>query len=192
MNRITGILLALTIIFLGSCKPSHDKSLENITALEKSIFSSQSVSFDKKKADSLIMMYDQFIKQFPEDTLSPKFAFQAGSIAMNSGEGMKAIEFFDLIITKYPQYRKAPLCLFFKGFVYENLLQDLLKAKEMYQQFISKYPENEFVPSAIASIQNLGKTPEQMVREFEAKRTEDSIHRADSLKMLKGKKKVSR
>ena len=183
---ITGSLL---IIFFTGCSPSRDKSVENIKNLEQILFSPQTVSLDKKKSDSLISMYEGFLKRFPHDSLAPKFAFQAGSIAMNTGDGAKALTLFDLILDKYPDYRKTPLCLFFKGFIYENLLQNLDKSREVYQEFIEKYPNDEFIPSARASIRNLGKTPDQMVREFEAKHNADSTRKADSINNLKSKKR---
>lgn len=155
--------------------------------MEKRLYSPQATSFDKAKWDSLITLYEGFCKRFPEDSLVPGYTFNAANISMNSGNGQKALAFFQEIIDKYPNYRKAPLCLFFKGYVYENLQHDLGKAKEIYLQFIEKYPNNEFVSAARASIQNLGKTPEQMVREFEERRKADSTRQADSLATTKGK-----
>jgi outer membrane protein assembly factor BamD (BamD/ComL family) len=185
-NKNYLILLLIPLLFTG-CSPSRDKSVKNISAMEKRLFSPQSTSFDKVKWDSLITMYDAFCKRFPKDSLVPGYTFNAANIAMNTGDGQKALGLFQQIIDNYPNYIKAPLCLFFKAYVYENLLHDLVKAKEIYLQFIEKYPTNEFVSAAQASIQNLGKTPEQMVKEFEAKRQADSARQADSLAKITGK-----
>ena len=184
--------LLIIVLFIASCSPSRDKSVKNIAAMEKRLFSPQSTSFDKAKWDSLISMYEAFCKRFSEDSLVPGYTFSAANIAMNTGNGQKALTLFEQIINKYPHYSKAPLCLFFKGYVYENLQHDLTKAKEIYLQFIEKYPNNEFVPAAQSSIQNLGKTPEQMVREFEEKHKADSIRLADSLANVKGKNRKHR
>jgi hypothetical protein len=35
--------------------------------------------------------------------------------------------------------------------------------------FIQTYPDNEFADDAAISIENMGKTPEELIREFEAK-----------------------
>jgi outer membrane protein assembly factor BamD (BamD/ComL family) len=185
-NKNFLIILLIPLIFAG-CSASRDKSVKTISAMEKRLFSPQSTSFDKVKWDSLVSLYETFSKRFPEDSLVPGYTFNAANISMNTGNGQKALTLFEQIITKYPNYKKAPLCLFFKGYVYENLLHDLAKAKENYLQFIEKYPTNEFVPAAQSSIQNLGKTPEQMVKEFEEKRKADSTHHADSLANGKGK-----
>jgi outer membrane protein assembly factor BamD (BamD/ComL family) len=185
-NKNLAITLVILLILAG-CSPSRDKSVKNISAMEKRLFSPQATSFDKAKWDSLISLYEGFCKRFPEDSLVPGYTFNAANISMNSGNGPKALTFFQQIIDNYPKYRKAPLCLFFKGYVYENLQHDLGKAKQIYQEFIGKYPDNEFVSAARASIQNLGKTPEQMVREFEERRKADSTRQADSLANIKSK-----
>lgn len=185
-NKNLTFLLVILILFAG-CSPSRDKSVKNISAMEKRLFSPQSTSFDKVKWDSLISLYETFYKRFPQDSLVPGYTFNAANISMNNGNGEKALTLFQRIVDKYPQYKKAPLCLFFKGYVYENLLHDLGKAKEIYLQFIEKYPNNEFVQAAQSSIQNLGKSPEQMVKEFEERRKADSTRQADSLANVKGK-----
>jgi outer membrane protein assembly factor BamD (BamD/ComL family) len=187
-NKNFLIFLLIPLIFTG-CSPSRDKTVQQISAMEKRLFSPQSTSFDKAKWDSLIAQYEAFSKRFPKDSLVPSYTFNAANIAMNTNDGQKALALFEQIITRYPNYKKAPLCLFFKGYIYENLIHDLGKAKENYVQFIEKYPNNEFVSAAQASIKNLGKSPEQMVKEFEARRQADSIRQADSVANVKGKSK---
>jgi outer membrane protein assembly factor BamD (BamD/ComL family) len=188
MKNKNYLLLLLIPFLFTACGPSREKTVKEINAMEKRLFSPQSTSFDKAKWDSLIAKYEAFSKRFPDDSLVPSYTFNAANIAMNMNDGQKALALFEQIITKYPNYKKAPLCLFFKGYVYENLLHDLGKAKENYLAFIEKYPNNEFVSAARASILNLGKSPEQMVKEFEARRRADSTRVADSIANVKGKK----
>jgi outer membrane protein assembly factor BamD (BamD/ComL family) len=189
MKRISFTIVLSVLLFLTACGPSRDKSVLKIKAVEKRLYDQSLTRFSKPGADSLVAMYEEFARRFPDDTLTPTYLFNGAGISMNSNEGDKALELFNKISDKYPNYRKAPLCLFFKAYVEENLMHNLDKAKEYYLQFIEKYPNNEFVPSAKASIQNLGKTPEQMMKEFEAKQKADSLKVADSLAMMKGKKK---
>jgi hypothetical protein len=46
-------------------------------------------------------------------------------------------------------------------------LHNYVKAAEWYNQFIALYPDHPMVHDAKVSLQNLGKSPDQMVREFE-------------------------
>jgi hypothetical protein len=64
-------------------------------------------------------------------------------------------------------------------------MKNLDKARETYLLFIEKYPADDFTRDAKLAIQNLGKTPEMLIREFEAKQLADSLRVADSLAKLK-------
>lgn len=167
-------LMILVMAALTSCQPSKEKMNGRIVAMEQRLFSESVQGLSKASADSLIADYELYVKDFPADSLSPSYLFKAAGLSMNTGDGAKAISLFDKMISDYPAHPKASLALFFKGYVQENLLKDLGKAKESYLLFIEKYPDNEFADDAKASIENLGKTPEQMIREFEAKRQADS------------------
>jgi len=189
MKKISFTLAISILIFLTACGPSREKSVLRIKETEKRLYDRNITTFSKSGADSLVTMYEDFARHFPGDSLAPVYLFNAAGIAMNSNEGPKALELFSKIIEKYPTYRKAPLCLFFKGYVEENMMHNLDKAKELYLLFIEKYPKHEFVSAAQASLQNLGKSPEQMMKEFEARQKADSTRVADSVAKLKGKKK---
>jgi outer membrane protein assembly factor BamD (BamD/ComL family) len=185
------IILSLPVIlFLAvSCGPSRQKAADQIQVMEKSLFAPESSGFSKSKADSLLLMYEGFIKKHPDDTLSPGYLFKAANIVMNSGDGPKALNLFDQYLKNYPDKPKASLCLFFKAFIYENVMQNLDKAKETYLLFIEKYPSDEFVKDAKMAIENLGKTPEMLIREFEEKQKADSVRVADSLSKIRKQKK---
>jgi len=173
---------------LFACKPSRDKSVAEINDLESSFYSEQAMVLNKARVDSLLKMYEDFITRFSQDTLAPVYLFKAANLTMSQGDGNKSVSLLDQFITKFPDHPKAPVCLFFKAFVYENLLHDLPLAKDNYLLYIEKYPNGEFVKDAQMSIKNLGKTPEQMIREFEAMQRYDSVRKADSIANLKGKR----
>lgn len=188
--RSKGILLGLLMILLmTACGPSKEKRIILIAESEKRLFSPQAYSFNKESADSLINMYVEFVKKYPEDTMSPGFLFKAANVTMNHEDGNRAIGFFDQYIKDYPTAPKAPMCLFFKAFIYENLLKDLDRAREIYLQFIEKYPKDDFVDDAQMALANLGKTPEMLIREFEERERADSARKADSVAASSKKKR---
>ena len=108
---------------------------------------------------------------------------------MNAGDGAKSMKFFDQYLNDYPDKPKASMCLFFKAFIYENINKDLDKAREIYLLFIEKYPNDNFVKDARMAINNLGKSPEDIIKEFEQRQKADSARRADSIAHLKKGKK---
>jgi outer membrane protein assembly factor BamD (BamD/ComL family) len=184
MTKKTVLSVLILLAVMAGCKPSRDKVASQVKGLENRLFAPGSITFNREKSDSLLRMYDSFIKEFPDDSLTPVYLFKSGNLLMNAGNGNGAIERFNLYLTRYPDKPSAPMCLFFSGFIYENMLRNLDKAKEVYLLFIEKYPNHEFAKDARLSIQNLGKTPEQMIKEFELMRRLDSIKKADSLKNL--------
>ena len=188
MHKKVIITIILTSAILAACTSSRDKSIDRINSLESRIYSEKAVTFNKASSDSLLKMYEDFIVQFPSDSLAPVYLFRAANLTMTAGDGNKAISLLDQFILKYPGHPKAPVCLFFKAFVYENLLRNLPMARENYLLYIEKFPNGEFVKDANMSVRNLGKTPEQMIMEFEAMQKYDSVRKADSIANLKGKK----
>jgi outer membrane protein assembly factor BamD (BamD/ComL family) len=185
MKKTTILLLSGLMIIFVSCGPSRDKTVQQITTLEKSLFSPESVSFNKEKADSLMSLYELFLKNNPKDSLAPGFLFKAANIAMNSGDGPRALNFFDQYLKDFPDQPKASISLFFKAFIYENMMQNLDKARETYLLFIEKYPNDDFTKDARLALMNLGKSPDELIRQFEEQRKTDSIRVADSLAKIK-------
>ena len=120
-------------------------------------------SFNKPAADSLLQLYSAFIKKYPGDSLTRRYIFKAGNLYMTEGNGKSALEMFDNYMTTYPQDPKTPVCLFFKAFIYETIFNNLDKAQETYILFLEKYPRHELANDAKMSLNNLGKTPDQIV-----------------------------
>jgi outer membrane protein assembly factor BamD (BamD/ComL family) len=187
--KSTKLFLPLALLCLVSCGPSKNKEISNIKSIEDRLFASTVTSFNKESADSLLQLYSAFIKKYPGDSLTRKYIFKAGNLYMTEGNGKNAIEMFDKYMTSYPYDVKTPLCLFFKAFIYETIFNNLDKAQETYILFLEKYPRHEFANDARMSLNNLGKTPDQMVAQFEAKKKADSARVADSVKKIRKKKK---
>lgn len=163
---ITAVAVALIV---ASCSSPHDKLQSEIKNLEDSLFADATKMIDKKMAQGLIGKYVEFADEFPDDPETPHTLFKAGDMAMNLNMPQQAVQIFDRIMNDFPEYEKTPQCLFLKGYVYENDFKDLEKAKQIYEEFLVKYPEDDFADDAAISIQNLGKTPEELIREFEEK-----------------------
>lgn len=168
-----GFILGI-IIFLAGCNSSGNKAEnsgselhDKITKLEAELFDSQQPRVDQKKAIELIDLYAEYAESFPDDTMAPEFLYKASDISMNLRRPVQTIELFDLVLTKYPDFAKAPTVLFLKAFVYEDQMNDFERAKKYYEQFLEQYPDNEFADDAEVSLKNLGKTPEELIREFE-------------------------
>ena len=167
MKKLIPIIL-IALLF-ASCGPNKNQDKEKIDVLETELFSQTNGMINKEKALEVVDLYVAFADTYPEDSLSAEYLFKAADISMNMNLPTKAIDLYKRIRAKYPSFRKAPECLFLSGYIYENYLGKLEEAKAIYEEFIQKYPDNDFADDAQISINNLGKSPEELIKEFEAK-----------------------
>jgi tetratricopeptide (TPR) repeat protein len=138
-----------------------------IDSLETKALAKKNEPINSALGFSLVKFYAEFADHYADDPKSPEYLFKAGDISSNLNAAQPAIEYYKKITEKYPQYEKAPLALFLQGFIYENQLNDTASAGKIYREVIGKYPGTQVAKDAAASIQHLGKTPEQLIQEFE-------------------------
>ncbi len=166
------ILFALMIFSLIFCSTENTKEekLKNIETLEAaSYIDTVTYEINEKQANELVNAYADFAENFSNNENSPEYLFKAAEICRSIYEPQKAIDFYDKIILKYENFEKVPYCLFLKAFTYDNQLQDMIRAKENYSLFIKLHPKHDFADDAKILIDNLGKTPEELIKSFEDK-----------------------
>lgn len=169
MNKLTSLSLIILIAALFvACGSPRKPAIDRITELEKQL-SANPGKPDTAKAEILAAAYSDFARQFPKDSLAPVYLLKEGGMLMNYGDGLKAVQALDQVTQKYSTSKQAPQALFLQAFIYENLLINLAKADEMYRLFLFRYPKDDLADDAQAAMNNLGKTPDELVREFEKK-----------------------
>lgn len=123
----------------------------------------------------MINLYKEYAEKYKEDTISSEYIFKAADILNGIGEYREAIVLYKLVAGK-PDFRKNAVALFLQGFIYENALKDYFQARTVYEEFLKKYPDHPLSDDVNYSIQNLGKSPEELIRAFEEKQAlTDSI-----------------
>ena len=164
MKRIF-VLLSLALMLL-SC--GEKMSVEKINELESKVFAKDAV-LSSENVIQLVDAYVLFAEQNPNDQQTPDFLFKALDVAVGvNAEGpQKAIDIANILIERYPDFEMTQMAMFVKGFVYENMIGDLQNAEMTYRQFIEKYPESPMVGDVKATLENLGLTPEELIRKFE-------------------------
>jgi len=172
MKSIKYPIIIAIIFLMVACGPSKQEYTDKISQLE-SQFSDQATGLSKESAKSLVDAYAEYYENFPNDSLSAEYLFRAADISMNLIDPSRAIELYDKILVAYPDFRKAPQCLFLKAFVYENSLNDLVNAEKYYREFLEQYPDDDFADDAAISLENLGKSPEELIKEFEARMNQE-------------------
>jgi len=144
-------------------------TIENITELENELFGGEMATPDLAKAKQLVDMYIAYANQHPKSEESADLLFKAADISMNLGSAQNTIALFNRILMEYPDFENRSTVMFLKGFVYEDQVKDYEKAGRCYMEFLDNYPESDFADDAKVSLDNLGKSPEELIKEFESK-----------------------
>jgi outer membrane protein assembly factor BamD (BamD/ComL family) len=166
---ITLILVAGLAIMFFSCSQSTSKTPDlstQIKELEKTLYSEDS-NFNPDDAARLMVLYARYADSLPDDPISPEYLFKAADISMYRSDAMNTISLLDLFLQRYSAHERAAMSLFLKAFVFDTQLGDTASARQYYEEFISLYPNEEFVEDAKIAIKNLGKSPEELINEFE-------------------------
>ena len=169
MRKYIYIVTILVISFSCSQQQKNNKQSiqESIDEMETKLYNGEDAQVNMGDAVGLINLYQKFAKEYPKDSLAPIFLFRASDLSMNLNRPVQTIALFNDLLDNYPEYEKVPSVLFLKAFVYEDQLKDLDKAKMYYEEFLEKYPDSDFADDAEISLKNLGKTPEELILEFE-------------------------
>ncbi len=163
------ITLALLGIVFNACQSDPIKSLQDkLVKLDKEMGGANVT--DKAKAAEFIKVSEELAalveKSNPDQYV--EVLLKAAGLAKTVDNPQKAIELYTKIANGLPQHKKAPTALFMIGFVQENDLNDLAKAKATYESFLQKYPNDpDFADDAQNAIKMLGKSPDEIIKEFE-------------------------
>ncbi|MBK9291298.1 MAG: hypothetical protein IPM52_06705 [Bacteroidetes bacterium] len=169
-SRISLAILVLMFISVTmSCGRSGQKQAgtgDKIAELEAALFTEDGV-YSQDTARMLMDLYVRYADSLPNDGRSPEYLFKAADLSMYFADPGRTIWLLDRLMARYPEHEKAAMSLFLKAFVYDTRLDDTASARHFYSQFIELYPTHEFAGEAEAAIRNLGKSPEELIREFE-------------------------
>ena len=167
------IFIILIACVLTSCGKPQDKLRTEIESSETELLKDSMMTPDTLQAAQLISRYISYADQFKDDTLAPEYLFRAADLSTGIGHYKESISLLGRI-DRYPNYRKYPSALFLKGFISETRLNDTASAHRYYEQFIDKYPEHKLADDARASINNMGISPEDLVKQFEQRIADSS------------------
>lgn len=184
MRKIPYFVLSVLLLFIVSCgneEKVNEQKVEStvdpkvelvnkINALEREMHASPQL--DKLKAAIAIQAYSDYEKSYPADSVTPDYLFKAGEIATAIQQYSQAIGFYKTITEKYPNYKLVQESLFLQAALLDNYLSEDAKAKVIYEQVIAKYPKSNYASDAKSAINNLGKTDEELIKEFRKKNGE--------------------
>ena len=163
MKKIS--LFLIIALFLAGC--NNNDPVKRIEKLEKEALSTEN-AINPEVASDLVTAYCDFADANPKGAMSPEYLFKAVDVSMNLNEPQRTIFIIDKLLKEYPDYPRTQAALFVKAFIFETKYNNLEMAKKIYEQYLEMYPDGEFAEDCKASIENLGLSPEELVKKFES------------------------
>jgi tetratricopeptide (TPR) repeat protein len=102
-----------------------------------------------------------------QEAKKAELLFEAGNANRAVGNFARAVAFYQLVATNKADLQKAANSQFMMAFVFENDMQALPQAKAAYEAFLQNFPKSEMAADARIALANLGKSPEQMLKELQ-------------------------
>ena len=123
--------------------------------------------FDLQKVAEYARESEMYMSTFG-DSLAAEYVFNAADIYRGMGNFDKALEMWYLVYKPYEQeHPKAPHALFQCGFLYDSILERKDLARNLYKRFLRKYPDHNLANDVKSLLENLDKSPEDLIKEFQ-------------------------
>lgn len=164
MKKSVKFFLIVVLTFsLFSCQKQKEEGYYK-TALE---------DIKNNNIESAIKNFEKLIELNPYSdyapdaflTLASLYQTLEGDSLQTANNYKKAIHYYNELIEKFPNYSKTPEAIFMAGFISAENLKDYDQARLYYKKFLKAYPEHELASSVQAELDNLGKSPEQILKE---------------------------
>ena len=111
-----------------------------ISTLGQQMFNDSLGRIEYRIANDYINSSELYAMMLPEDPKSPEMLHKAGETARSIRSFQKALEYYEWIETKYPNYEKAPQAMFLRAFTLDNDLKQFDQARALYEGFLQKLP----------------------------------------------------
>ena len=141
----------------------RSEMLQEIEDLRQQTFEEE-VRIDRAVGHELMKKYIAYANTFPKDSLTPQFLFSAASVGQSLGRYRQAINLLENLHDGFPEFDQRVEAGFLIGFIYQNDLNDRLRAEECYNKIIDLYPESEWAEVARSSLVTLNMTEEDLLK----------------------------
>ena len=149
------------------CTGEFSQPVEKMEGFRTKVFNADSGQIDVVAAQQYIRFAKIMALLRPGEKSAADHLNEAAKVAKAIKDPITAIELFNWLSMYFNDTPYGPKSVFLTAFTYENDLNDIEMARKYYNKFIADYPKDEFVPDAKILLQNLGKDPEEIIRQFE-------------------------
>lgn len=160
MKSLVLMFIAI-VVFTGCSKKSEEEYLK--TAED---------NLKKNKFQEAVSDFEGLVTEYPESEKAPDVLTKLASIYQNKllknidehTSLEKAASYYKKVFDEYPNSLQAPASLFLSGFIHANELKNYKQAEVTYNLFLQKFPSHELAASAREELNNLGLSPEEILK----------------------------
>ncbi len=152
------VTTCIFIFLLAACQSGPDVK-SRIVELEDQL----SQAPNQEVLQGLVGLYEEAYQQSDEPEEKLKYLWKSGETSRALRDYTKAENAFVEIYEKYPESEQASKALFMHAFMMDEDLKAFDKARGLYENFLSRYPDSDFTDDAQFLLQHLGKTDEEML-----------------------------
>ena len=162
------MILALLAFGMFSCGEKK-QTYADMKKVEATLFDKDGM-IDSVQIPKVEKKYCEFFEKNPNDSTAPLWIYHAIELNIMMKNTEKTIALCDKLTEQYPNSRWTPRGMYLVGsFIYEKEVEDLDKAREMYDRIIAEYPDSDIIESVEASKEYLGWTPDQIMKDIAIK-----------------------
>lgn len=155
--------------FMDKVPPGMRRLRSRLDTIKSDVYDEDTYQVNYRIANNYIEACELFSLILPERDVTPDVLFNAAEMARAVQAYSRAVELYARIQDRYPDYSRMNRVLFMWAYTLDDGLQDYDGARARYSEFIERFPGDDFADDAEASLRNLGKSPEELIREFEQK-----------------------
>lgn len=139
-----------------------------LDALKNDSIILSATQIDVTVANKAIKAFADFAEYCGSDSLAPVFLLKAGQIAQSINNMPQAKVSYERVIQDFPNFKNRGAAMFLLAQLYDepHYLNNEDRALELYNQIISLYGGTEWAANAAAARELLGKSDDQIVKEF--------------------------
>ncbi len=164
----TAVVALVFLTLVGCSKPTPEEAIQRA---EQLLAQARTAADTVSSPDQLASVFAPGIEAmqgvadgYPGTPEAERALFSVAATYNNeSQEFQQAIDAYQRYVNAYPGGEKAAVSMFLIGYIYNNQLGNVDSARAAYQRFLEKYPQHEMAVSARFELNNLGRSPEDLL-----------------------------
>jgi outer membrane protein assembly factor BamD (BamD/ComL family) len=164
----TAVVALVLLTLVGCSKPTPEEAIQRA---EQLLAQARTAADTVSSPDQLPGVFAPGIEAmqsvadgYPGTPEAERALFSVAATYNNeSQEFQKAIDAYQRYVNAYPGGEKAAVSMFLIGYIYNNQLGNVDSARAAYHRFLEKYPQHEMAISAQFELNNLGRSPEELL-----------------------------